>query len=191
MNKSDKIREYFRKYPSADVAKVAAKFQAPKPMPYKLRKQVIDSTQLVTEPATNGRKVTVTATQLAVAKKMGVKPGDFIREGLKLGVLQYDDERNFTGETEDTNIDETLDARAQDYGKFKDGAALMQGIKRLLADHARMHNKTFADDQWEALEMIVHKIGRIVNGNPDKVDSWVDIAGYATLIADRLQGNAR
>ena len=48
MNKSDKIREYFRKYPSADVAKVAAKFQAPKPMTYKLRKQVIDSTQLVT-----------------------------------------------------------------------------------------------------------------------------------------------
>ena len=191
MNKSDKIREYFRKYPSADVAKVAAKFQAPKPMTYKLRKQVIDGTQLVTAPAENGRKVTVTATQLAVAKKLGVKPGDFVREGLKLGVLQYDDERNFTGEAEDTNIDETLDARAQDYGKFKDGAALMQGIKRLLADHARMHNKTFADDQWEALEMIVHKIGRIVNGNPDKVDHWVDIAGYAKLIADRLQGNAR
>ena len=191
MNKSDKIREYFRKYPSADVAKVAAKFEAPKPMTYKLRKQVIDSTQLVTEPAENGRKVTVTATQLAIAKKLGVKPEDFIREGLKQGVLQYDDERNFTGEAEDTNIDETLDARAQDYGKFKDGAALMQGIKRLLADHARMHNKTFADDQWEALEMIVHKIGRIVNGNPDKVDHWVDIAGYAKLIADRLQGNAR
>ena len=191
MNKSDKIREYFRKYPSADVAKVAAKFEAPKPMTYKLRKQVIDSTQLVTAPAENGRKVTVTATQLAIAKKLGVKPEVFIREGLKQGVLQYDDERNFTGEAEDTNIDETLDARAQDYGKFKDGAALMQAMKRTLADHARMHNKTFADDQWEALEMIVHKIGRIVNGNPDKVDSWIDIAGYATLVADRLQGNAR
>ena len=88
-------------------------------------------------------------------------------------------------------VDETLDERAQDYGKFKDGAALMQGIKRLISEHARVHDKTFADDQWEALEMIVHKIGRIVNGNPDKVDSWVDIAGYATLIADRLQGNAR
>ena len=191
MNKSDKIREYFRKYPSADVAKVAAKFQAPKPMTYKLRKQVIDGTQLVTEPAENGRKVTVTATQLAVAKKLGVKPEDFIREGLKQGVLQYDDERDFTGEGQETDIDETLDARAQDYGKFKDGAALMQAMKRTLADHALRHNKTFADDQWEALEMIVHKIGRIVNGNPDKVDHWVDIAGYAKLIADRLQGNAR
>jgi hypothetical protein len=103
--------------------------------------------------------------------------------------LKYADELEQS--LEGSDIDETLDERAQDYGKFKDGAALMQGIKRLLADHARAHNKTFADDQWEALEMIVHKMARIVNGNPDKVDSWVDIAGYATLVADRLQGNAR
>jgi hypothetical protein len=150
MTKSDKIREYFRKHPSADVAKVAAKFEAPKPMTYKLRKQVQDAWQ---------------------PPELVPMPEAFIQE--------------------DTNIDETLDARAQDYGKFKDGAALMQAMKRTLADHARMHNKTFADDQWEALEMIVHKIGRIVNGNPDKVDHWVDIAGYAKLIADRLQGNAR
>lgn len=89
------------------------------------------------------------------------------------------------------NVDKTLDARALNYGTFKDGAALMQSIKRTMATHAATHNKTFADDQWEALEMIVHKIGRIVNGNPDVTDHWVDIAGYATLIADRLEGRAR
>jgi len=149
MNKSDKIREYFRKYPSAEVAKVAAKFQAPKPMTYKLRKQVQDAWQ---------------------PPELMPMP-ELIQE--------------------DTNIDQTLDERAKDYGRFKDSAALMQGIKRLLADHALRHNKTFADDQWEALEMIVHKMARIVNGNPDKVDHWVDIAGYAKLVADRLQGNAR
>ena len=150
MNKSDKIREYFRKHPDANVTYVATKFQAPKPMTYKLRKQVQDAWQ---------------------PPELVPMPEALIQE--------------------DTNIDETLDARAQDYGRFKDGAALMQGIKRLLADHALRHNKTFADDQWEALEMIVHKMARIVNGNPDKVDHWVDIAGYAKLIADRLQGNAR
>ncbi len=84
-----------------------------------------------------------------------------------------------------------VDVRGQDYGKFRDNAALTQGIKRLLADHAARHNKMFADDQWEALEMIVTKIARIVNGNPEVVDHWADIAGYATLVADRLQGNAR
>jgi len=41
-------------------------------------------------------------------------------------------------------------------------------------------------DQDEALDMIAHKIGRIVNGDPDYEDSWRDIAGYATLVADRL-----
>ena len=61
MTKSDKIREYFRKHPSADVAKVAAKFEAPKPMTYKLRKQVQEEDQLITTPAPSGRKVTVTA----------------------------------------------------------------------------------------------------------------------------------
>ena len=88
-------------------------------------------------------------------------------------------------------IDAVLDTRAVQYGLFKDGAALMQSLKRTVSAHAQQHNKTFADDQWEALEMIIHKIARIVNGNPDKVDHWVDIAGYAKLVADRLEGVER
>ena len=43
----------------------------------------------------------------------------------------------------------------------------------------------------EALFMIAHKIGRIVNGDPWYADSWVDIAGYAKLVADRLEGIER
>lgn len=191
MNKSDKIREHFRKHPDADVARVATKFEAAKPMVYKLRKQVLDGMFQapemvpVPEPKT-GRKIIVSSAQLAIAGKLGLSPQDFVKGGIEGGFLKYEDERE-TG----TDVDETLDNRAQDYGKFKDGAELMQGIKRLLADHAAKHNRTFADDQWEALEMIVHKIARIVNGNPDKVDSWVDIAGYATLVADRLEGVER
>ena len=34
--------------------------------------------------------------------------------------------------------------------------------------------------------MIFHKIGRIVNGDPNYADSWHDIAGYAKLVEDRL-----
>jgi hypothetical protein len=191
MTKSDKIREYFRKHPNAVVADVVKKFDASTGMTYKLRNQVLSSMHQapevvpVPEPAT-GRKVIVSSGQLAIAAKLGLSAQDFVKGGIEGGFLKYEDERE-----PETGIDETLDERAQDYGKFKDGAALMQGIKRLLADHARAHNKTFADDQWEALEMIVHKMARIVNGNPDKVDSWTDIAGYAKLVADRLQGNVR
>lgn len=46
-------------------------------------------------------------------------------------------------------------------------------------------------DQQEALDMICHKIGRILNGDPDYADSWHDIAGYAQLVADRLNGVTR
>jgi len=35
--------------------------------------------------------------------------------------------------------------------------------------------------------MICHKIGRIVNGDPNYYDSWADIAGYAKLVSDRLE----
>jgi hypothetical protein len=89
------------------------------------------------------------------------------------------------------DVDATISERGNNYGKFKDGAALMQSIKRLITDHATKHDKTFTDAQWEALEMIVHKIGRIVNGNPDLVDNWLDIAGYAVLVAEGLDGNDR
>jgi hypothetical protein len=49
----------------------------------------------------------------------------------------------------------------------------------------------FSDEQWEALEMIASKMSRIVNGNPDKIDNWDDIAGYAKLVADQLRGRVR
>jgi hypothetical protein len=193
MTKSDKIREHFRKYPTAEVAKVAAKFKAPKPMTYKLRKQVQEEDQLITAPAPDAptRKVTITASQMAIAKKLGVKPDDFVREGLKLGVLQYDDERDFTGEAEETDIDETLDNRAKDYGKFIQGAEIMQMLKRMVHNYIELRGTKLAFDQREAIDMIIHKLGRIINGNPDKVDTWVDIAGYAKLVADRLEGVER
>lgn len=195
MNTTDKIRAHFRKNPDADVAKAAHKFNTAKARIYKLRKEVMGEQaspvpEMVPTPepvslTDMSRKVTLSRFQVEVCKRLGVTLEDYVKEGLAQGTLQYDDEQDTLV------VDETLDERAKDYGTFKDGAALMQGIKRLLADHAARHNKTFTDDQWEALEMIVHKMARIVNGNPDKVDSWVDIAGYATLVADRLQGNAR
>ena len=191
MTKSDKIREYFRKHPSADVAKVAAKFEAPKGMTYKLRKQVQESDQLITTPAPSGRKVTVTASQLAIAGKLGIKPEDYVKHGLEAGVLQYDDERDFTGEAEENSVDAILDDRAQDYGKFIEGAEIMQMLKRIVHNYIEARGTKLAFDQREAIDMIIHKLGRIINGNPDKVDTWVDIAGYAKLVADRLEGVER
>jgi len=54
-----------------------------------------------------------------------------------------------------------------------------------------LRRKALAHDQQEALDMICHKIGRILNGDPDYADNWHDIAGYAQLVADRLNGTER
>jgi hypothetical protein len=86
------------------------------------------------------------------------------------------------------NIQATLDQRGARYGKFTGHASVTQQLKEIIRDELEIRNKVLANDQQEALDMICHKIGRIVNGDPDYDDSWVDIAGYAKLVSNRLQG---
>jgi hypothetical protein len=91
-----------------------------------------------------------------------------------------------------TDVNETLAERGSRYGKFKDHAKITQALKRTIFQHIGIVSKVKLDeDQLEALEMICHKIGRIVNGDPNYADSWIDIAGYAKLVADRLEGVER
>ena len=35
--------------------------------------------------------------------------------------------------------------------------------------------------------MMQHKIGRILNGDPAYLDSWVDIVGYTQLVVNELE----
>ena len=88
-------------------------------------------------------------------------------------------------------ITATLNERGARYGKFTGHAQITQLLKRNIARELGRQQKELADDQQEALDMICHKIGRIVNGDADYADSWIDIAGYAKLVADRLQGTER
>ena len=93
--------------------------------------------------------------------------------------------------TTPVGIDATLAERGTKYGRFADHAAVTYKLKNVLREHSGTHGKSYAYDQAEALDMICHKLGRIVNGDPDYADSWVDIAGYAKLVADRLQTGKR
>lgn len=86
----------------------------------------------------------------------------------------------------DDTIDSTLAERGSRYGKFTDHAELTQALKGVM--YCTPKWDTLADDQKEALEMIAHKIGRILNGDPNYHDSWHDIVGYSKLVADRLLG---
>jgi hypothetical protein len=90
-----------------------------------------------------------------------------------------------------TRIDRILEERGTRYGKFKDHARISQELKSILAGATDGRGVHLDDDQREALGMICHKMARIVNGDPNYADSWVDIAGYAQLVADRLNGVER
>ena len=46
---------------------------------------------------------------------------------------------------------------------------------------------TLPDNMKETLEMIAHKAGRILNGDPLYDDSWIDIIGYTQLILDDIK----
>ena len=86
-------------------------------------------------------------------------------------------------------VDALITERGTRYGKFKDGAEIMQSLKDTMRDVDGWNNLTAS--QKEALDMIQHKIGRILNGDPTYDDSWKDIAGYATLIVNELNGEAK
>jgi len=83
------------------------------------------------------------------------------------------------------NIEDTLIERGTRYGEFKDHADISQQIKITMQTKNGWGRLQF--DQREALEMIAHKMARIINGDPNYHDSWHDIAGYATLVANRLE----
>jgi hypothetical protein len=84
------------------------------------------------------------------------------------------------------SVEQTLQDRGTRYGDFRDQAQITQCLKRVMQQSPNWRDKKLNDTQTEALEMIAHKIGRILNGDPNYADSWHDIAGYAKLVEDRI-----
>ena len=88
-------------------------------------------------------------------------------------------------------VEKILDKRAEQYGTFMRNADIAIKLKQVIHNAMVREDTQLYPDQLQALDMIATKIGRILTGNPSHIDSWVDIAGYAKLVVDRLQGNAR
>lgn len=83
------------------------------------------------------------------------------------------------------DITETLAQRDKRYGSFPEHARITQSIKRAMIDSPNWTK--LSDDKRESLEMLAHKVGRILNGDPEYHDSWHDIIGYTKLVADTLE----
>lgn len=89
-----------------------------------------------------------------------------------------------TVEKSTPTIDQVLEERGKRYGVFSVHADITQNLKHVLKCYKGWDK--LSNDKKEALEMIMHKIGRIINGDSGYKDSWTDIVGYAKLVEDSL-----
>lgn len=86
------------------------------------------------------------------------------------------------------DIETTLAERGARYGSFKEHATIAQDIQDAMRK-APGWNK-LAVDQKQALTVIADKIARMLNGDPNYIDNWHDIIGYAKLVEDRLKADS-
>lgn len=83
------------------------------------------------------------------------------------------------------DVNSTLTERGSRYGDFGGHSAITQALKDVMRDTDGW--RRLNPSQKESLEMVAHKIGRILNGDPNYDDSWHDIAGYAVLVEKELK----
>lgn len=79
-------------------------------------------------------------------------------------------------------IKDTLAERGKVHGDFTDNAEISQAFK----DIVHSHDGKLTPVMREGIDMILGKVGRILSGNPAHKDHWHDIAGYATLVEERI-----
>lgn len=87
-----------------------------------------------------------------------------------------------------------LAERGKTHGDYRVHASISQNLKACMQNARKVGvapdtpikcYDLLDETQRESLDMIAHKIGRILAGDPDLRDHWDDIAGYAKLVADR------
>jgi len=83
------------------------------------------------------------------------------------------------------DLDNILEQRGQQNGDYGLMCDIIQSLKETMYSTNRAANMT--PYQRETIDMICHKLGRIATGDTWHEDHWRDIAGYATLTADRVK----
>ncbi len=85
---------------------------------------------------------------------------------------------------QDTNT--LLNERGRTHGDYRVHAAITQQLKDLYRSFPGWER--LSPTMRETMEMVAHKQGRILAGNPHFADHWDDIAGYAKLVSNELAG---
>ena len=85
------------------------------------------------------------------------------------------------------SVEETIKQRGELYGDFTKAARTMQQLKGMVRLHDNWNS--LPSYQREAIDMILHKIGRHINGDHQYPDNFHDIGGYAKLAEDEILRN--
>ncbi len=83
------------------------------------------------------------------------------------------------------SIEDILKQRGSRYGDFKTHADISQAMEDVMRATPGWDKLT----TWmkESLKMNVHKVARILNGDPYYKDNWVDMEGYSKLVSKELK----
>lgn len=85
----------------------------------------------------------------------------------------------------DIPIEDLVAERGTTHGNFSDHARITQQLKLIIKQELIQRQKRgqvpLNFQHVEALDMIMHKVGRIIAGDPAFQDHWDDIGGYAKI----------
>jgi hypothetical protein len=86
---------------------------------------------------------------------------------------------------------ELTNQRQKTHGSYAATSALAVKLVLALDLHPAMRrarHRAMKPEQVHALDMICVKLARIASGDPNHIDHWQDIAGYASLVVEHLKG---
>ena len=84
-----------------------------------------------------------------------------------------------------SDVSATLAERGARYGSFYDHATIAQGLQEVLLETPNWFK--LQPDVRQMMIVITDKLARILNGDPEYLDNYHDIQGYARLVEARIQ----
>lgn len=84
------------------------------------------------------------------------------------------------------SVADTLKQRHNIHGDYAEQSLMSMNLLTVMQQSTKYHRMSAA--QKEALILIAVKIGRILMGDANAADHWHDIAGYAQLVENILNG---
>lgn len=81
-------------------------------------------------------------------------------------------------------INDLTSERAKTHGDFDLSSLFVRRVYKEITNSPNFHNLT--PPQERGLRMIVEKLSRVLYGDSQFFDHWIDIEGYAKLINDSI-----